>query len=258
MARKRLLNPLFFVDPDIAMVSFPARLLFQSLWCLADREGRLEDKPQRIRVQTFPFDQGVNIDGHLAELVEQDFIIRYAVDGKAYIQIRAFATHQKPHQREAPSVIPPPPARHTQGTPEHSLSPAGSAEPGGNRYPVAVPESAPDPETEQSVTVDPKSERRSDSLGSPDGMPPIDEYGAAIVDEWRKLRGADLPESSNKDFLQLQDWHGSGIPLRIVLRGIADCIEVMKRRKDKPQGKPLAYYNSAVRQAHSQWRKAIA
>lgn len=109
-----------------------------------------------------------------------------------------------------------------------------------------------------SVAVDPTLERRSDSFVLVDAVPPIEEYGGAIVDEWRKLRGADLPETSNKDFLQLQDWHGSGIPLRVVLRGIADCIETMRKRKDKPQGKPLAYYNSAVRQAYGQWRKAIA
>jgi len=122
MARRRMLNPMFFLDPDVAMLSPWARLLFESLWCLADREGRLEDKPKRILIQTFPFDKDINIEGHLSELVEQEFIQRYKANGKDYIQIRSFLTHQNPHPKETPSKIPPPPAVESRGEPCNSTA----------------------------------------------------------------------------------------------------------------------------------------
>lgn len=106
MARQRMVNPVFFQDDDIAMLSPWARLLFINLWCLADREGRLEDKPSRIRAQTFPFDPDVDAAGHLDELREQGFVIRYSVGGKKYIQVRNFLKYQHPHHREPKSTIP--------------------------------------------------------------------------------------------------------------------------------------------------------
>jgi hypothetical protein len=109
-----------------------------------------------------------------------------------------------------------------------------------------------------SVSQSVESEQAVALRKSPEEMPPIDVYGGAIVDEWKRLRGNGLPESSNRDFLQISDWHGSGIPLRVVLRGMTDCIETMRKRGDKPAGKPLAYYNSAVRHAYGQWHKALA
>lgn len=115
-------------------------------------------------------------------------------------------------------------------------------------------------ESEQSVAVDPTPSIESTGSLSPSepALPELSEYGAAIVAAWHKARGSDFPQPSNRDFTQLSDWHGSGIPLRVVLRGIQDCIEGMARRRDGPKGKPLAYYNSAVRVAYGQWRKAIA
>src|SRR3990167_5958977 len=48
MPRARLLKPDFFNDEKMAELPFAARLLFQALWCEADREGRLEDRPQEV------------------------------------------------------------------------------------------------------------------------------------------------------------------------------------------------------------------
>ena len=43
--RTRLLKPGFFMNEELARLPVRARLLFAGLWCLADREGRLEDRP---------------------------------------------------------------------------------------------------------------------------------------------------------------------------------------------------------------------
>jgi hypothetical protein len=97
----------FFVDENLAEVSFAARLLFQGLWVLADRCGRLEDRPKRIKAMVFPYDE-VDVDQLLAELADhrERFIVRYEVEGLQLIQVRTFERHQRPNQREPASALP--------------------------------------------------------------------------------------------------------------------------------------------------------
>lgn len=84
------------------------RILFAGLWCIADREGRLPDRPIRIKAEVLPYDN-CNIDELLNQLHEAGFIMRYQIcDGK-FIQVINFVKHQNPHHKEVPSVIPPPP-----------------------------------------------------------------------------------------------------------------------------------------------------
>jgi len=109
MGRIRTIKPEFFIDEDVAALSPLARLLFIGIWTLADREGRLEDRPRRIKVQVLPYDD-VDIEVLLGELTEHGFILRYGAAGQRVIQIRSFARHQRPNAREAPSELPPPPA----------------------------------------------------------------------------------------------------------------------------------------------------
>ena len=83
------------------------RLLFIGLWIIADREGRLEDRPARIKVETLPYDN-CDVDRLLDDLARFGFIIRYEVDGVRYIQITNFTKHQNPHKNEKASEIPAP------------------------------------------------------------------------------------------------------------------------------------------------------
>lgn len=105
MARVRNIKPSFFKNEDLAECSAFARLLFAGLWTIADREGRLEDRPKRIKADILPYD---TVDGEqlLAELAAKNFIARYEIEGNKYIQILTFTEHQKPHQNEQASVIP--------------------------------------------------------------------------------------------------------------------------------------------------------
>lgn len=120
MSRIRTIKPEFFTDEEIAACTPLARLLFVGLWTLADRDGRLEDRPARIKVQTLPYDQ-VDADDLLAELERGRFVIRYEVDGRRYLQIRTFGDHQRPNLREPASTIPPVPGTFVpvSGTLEH-------------------------------------------------------------------------------------------------------------------------------------------
>lgn len=107
MARARNLKPGFFVNEYLVELPFETRLLFAGLWTLADREGRLEDRPKKIKMAIFPADD-VDVNRSLQELHDAGLIIRYMVCDKAYIEIRKFKQHQNPHVKEAASVIPAP------------------------------------------------------------------------------------------------------------------------------------------------------
>ena len=107
MARTRQIKPGFFMNEELASVPALGRLLFAGLWTIADREGRLEDRPAKLRAAVLPYDRA---DGEklIAQLAEKGFLLRYSVEGKHYLQIVNFAQHQKPHPKEQPSEIPAP------------------------------------------------------------------------------------------------------------------------------------------------------
>jgi hypothetical protein len=108
MARARNIKPAFFKNEDLAELPAEVRLLFIGLWTLADREGRLEDRPKRIKIELFVYDS-FDVDSMLSELQSKGFLTRYEVDGCRYIYIKNFVKHQDPHYRERASEIPPPP-----------------------------------------------------------------------------------------------------------------------------------------------------
>lgn len=83
-------------------------LLFERLWMMADREGRLEDRPLRIKAQSFPYREGLDVEPMLAWLHQNQFILRYSSGEQRFIQVLKFSEHQSPHVKEAPSKIPAP------------------------------------------------------------------------------------------------------------------------------------------------------
>jgi len=114
MARIRYLKPDFFKDEDLAELPFEVRLFFAGLWNFADKSGRLEERPKRLKVEIFPYDK-VDIEKCLKLLSKpkngsnKPFIQRYAVENEHYIQIVNWEKHQKPHHTESDSKIPPAP-----------------------------------------------------------------------------------------------------------------------------------------------------
>lgn len=104
MARSRNIKPGFFKNETLAECQPLARLLFAGLWCLADREGRLEDRPKRIRAELLPYDNG-SVDEMLNELHGAGFIVRYEAGGNRLIQVMNFTKHQTPHHKEQASTI---------------------------------------------------------------------------------------------------------------------------------------------------------
>lgn len=107
MPRIRYLKPDFFLDEDIAELPHSHRLAFQGLWCYADREGRLEDSPRKLKALIFPYEE-IDMNKVLDDLTKKPFIHRYKTEKKGFIQILTFTKHQRPHHTEKHSEIPAP------------------------------------------------------------------------------------------------------------------------------------------------------
>lgn len=110
MARARNIKPGFFDNEILGELPALTRLLFIGLWCLADREGRLQDRPKRIKKELLGYDDVTadDVDYMLQQLHDNDFIKRYEVAGEKYIQVINFLKHQNPHCKEQGSAIPAP------------------------------------------------------------------------------------------------------------------------------------------------------
>lgn len=107
MARARNIKPGFFTNDVLAECSALARILFQGLWCHADREGRLEDRPRKLKAEILPYDE-CDIEDLLSQLEKRGFIIRYSHGSERFIQVVNFCKHQNPHVKESESTIPAP------------------------------------------------------------------------------------------------------------------------------------------------------
>jgi hypothetical protein len=109
VARIRTIKPEFFMDDELAELPIIDRLLFVGIWTLCDCEGRLDDRPKRIKAQILPFDD-CDVSAALQNLHDAGFILRYDADGGKYISVPNFRKHQRLSGVEAQSrsTIPPP------------------------------------------------------------------------------------------------------------------------------------------------------
>jgi hypothetical protein len=113
MPRRRTLSPEFFSDEDLATLPFETRLLYAGLWCYADKEGRLEDRPKYLKAMLFPYDR-LDVEKLLNQLATPQnsdrpgkvFIRRYQVEDRQLIDIPEFSKHQSPHHTEHNSRLP--------------------------------------------------------------------------------------------------------------------------------------------------------
>lgn len=139
MARLRTLKPEFFTHELLAELGPLHRLLYAGLWCHADREGRLEDRPRYLKTVILPYD-ACDVDRMLSDLEGKGFIRRYEGEGKRCIYIPTFHTHQNPHFKEKPSVLPAPPVGAATNGPRLETPPQGTAITHASESPVQAPD----------------------------------------------------------------------------------------------------------------------
>lgn len=102
------MKPSLFKNEFLATSDPINTVIFEGLWCMADREGRLEDRPRRIHLEINAGRAYETTEAALAWLAEHGFILRYVHGSNRFIQIVNFAKHQSPHFKEPDSVIPEP------------------------------------------------------------------------------------------------------------------------------------------------------
>jgi hypothetical protein len=110
MSRIRYLKPGFFKNELLAECDPLARILFAGLWTEADRDGRLEDRPRRLKAELLPYDD-CDPEALLAQLHQRGFIMRYTVANVGYIAMPTWYAHQRPHKDEHSRGFPGPPKR---------------------------------------------------------------------------------------------------------------------------------------------------
>lgn len=105
--RSRNIKPGFFKNEFLAECEPLSRILFAGLWCMADREGRMEYRPKRIKAELLPYDDCM-IDQLIDQLLKRKFVIIYKIDESIYLSIPSFNLHQNPNIKENESTIPEP------------------------------------------------------------------------------------------------------------------------------------------------------
>lgn len=97
--RIRSIRPEFWSSQDVAALDWETRLVFIGLWSYVDDNGVGRDIERLIVADLFPLDEDLSeasrrVHGALKRLSEGGQLTRYTVDGKPYLHVTAFSTHQ--------------------------------------------------------------------------------------------------------------------------------------------------------------------
>ena len=108
MARKRMIDPSFWIDEKLGKMELINRLLFMGLISNSDDEGRLVGNFSLINSIIFPYDgfSIKKIEKAIKEIANLNMIIVYTNDNQQYIQIVNFLEYQtinKPTKSKYPS-----------------------------------------------------------------------------------------------------------------------------------------------------------
>lgn len=110
VARIRTIKPEFFGSEDVSGLSFRARLTWIGLWVHCDDHGRMKDVDRLVKAHVWPLEDEVGLDdieSDLEELAENGRIIRYEVDGRRFLAVTNWHSHQRIN-RPTKSRIPAP------------------------------------------------------------------------------------------------------------------------------------------------------
>jgi len=246
MSRTRLIKPALFENEVLGQLPGDAALLFCGLWCLADRDGRLEDRPMRIKAKLFAY-RAVDVNKYLNALHEHRFIVRYEVGGERFIEIPTWAKHQRPHNTEKASAIP---ASASSSTPplsngEVALDNALSSNSNGKYLPLTL---NPSPLTDtfpggvaapgEIKQVDPNLARARRLFRHRDSTP----LDSSELSAWKKNKGV-VAATQEEDWQALEWYYASRDP------------EIANYRS-RGLSKALGNWNTEIRTAHEKLRTA--
>ena len=105
MARRRMIDPDFWLDEELAELPSETRLLYIGIWNHADDYGVIPNKPKRIRVQIFPYEQ-TDTEQLIKQLIDAGKLIPFSNNDHDYLYIKNFLKYQtinRPSQSKLPS-----------------------------------------------------------------------------------------------------------------------------------------------------------
>ena len=109
--RIRTIKPDFFNHEELydleQETKLPIRIAFAGLWCAADRAGRFDWRPRKLKSQILPYDE-LDFSRVLDALTTRGFIQKYVCDSVPYGYIPSFLDHQVINNREKESTRPNP------------------------------------------------------------------------------------------------------------------------------------------------------
>lgn len=106
-----MIDPSFWTDEKLGLLTPMHRLLFMGLISNADDEGRLQGHPALVKSMIFPYDVDIThqqVEKWLIDLHNEGLILIYEVGKQRYIWIRNFLKYQQIN-RPTPSKLPAPP-----------------------------------------------------------------------------------------------------------------------------------------------------
>jgi len=122
--RSRNIKPSLFKNEILGVEDPILTIVFIGLWCAADKEGRLEDRPLRLKAEILPHREGIDFNGYLTVLSRLGFIRRYESSNTKVIEVINFSKHQNPHHTEKVSELP----EFTDGCKETVSSPLNTSD----------------------------------------------------------------------------------------------------------------------------------
>jgi hypothetical protein len=100
MARKRMIDPEFWSDEDMAAVGRDARLMFIGVWNHSDDYGNLPHSPAKLKAQIFPLDDDLkvtDVERLLADLIRVGKMVEYSANGSRYLHVPDFVNPNSPY-----------------------------------------------------------------------------------------------------------------------------------------------------------------
>lgn len=94
MARKRVIDPEFWVDDNMSELNFLSRLLYIGLWNFSDDYGVVEYAPKKLKAQIFPYDV-IDITEELKDLIRIGRLVLFEAEGKKWLYIKNFLKWQR-------------------------------------------------------------------------------------------------------------------------------------------------------------------
>lgn len=97
MSRIRTIKPEFWTSEQVVSCSPHARLLFVGLWSFCDDHGIHPASYVRLKAEVFPVDSFpiTEVKNWINELISNDLLREYAIDGKTYWIVTGWKQHQR-------------------------------------------------------------------------------------------------------------------------------------------------------------------